>query len=64
MSLMEGLHEQMNRARELQKMYDEIPLGFIGASVIDQTIKQAERSIESCDVVEMLAAYKALEELE
>ena len=64
MNLIEGLHKQMSRARELRKMYDGIPMGFIGASIIDQDIKQAEQSIEHGDVVEMLAAYKSLEALE
>jgi hypothetical protein len=64
MSLIEGLHEQMNRARELRKMYEEIPTGAFGIAVIDATIKQAERSIESGNIGEMMATYNALEELE
>lgn len=64
MSLIEGLHEQMDRARKLRKMYAEIPTGTFGIAVIDATIKQAEGSIESGDIGEMLAAHNALEELE
>lgn len=64
MNLIEGLHEQMDRARELRKVYEGIPMGFVGASFIDQDIRQAEQSIANGDVVEMLAAYKALEALE
>lgn len=64
MNLIEGLHEQMDRARELLKVYGGIPMGFIGASIIDLKIKQAEHSIESGDPVEMLAAYGELESLE
>jgi len=63
-NLVEGLHELMDRARELQQIYEGIPTGFIGASVIDMAIKQAEHSIETGDVVEMLAAYGKLEALE
>jgi len=64
MNLVEGLHKQMDRARELRRVYEGIPMGFIGASVIDLKIKQAEHSIESGDPVEMLAAYGELEALE
>ena len=64
MNLIEGLHKQMDRARELRKVYEGIPMGFIGASVIDLKIGQAEHSIEIGDAVEMLAAYKELEALE
>lgn len=64
MNLIEGLHKQMDRARELRKVYEGIPTGFIGVSVIDLKVKQAEHSIESGDPVEMLAAYGELEALE
>lgn len=64
MNLIEGLHEQMKRARELRKFYAEIPGGSFGAQVIDQKIAQAERSIEHDDAVAMLVSYNALEALE
>lgn len=64
MNLVEGLHKQIARARELQKLYDEIPGGIFGSSMINLRIKQAEHSIENGDAVEMLAAYGALEALE
>ena len=64
MNLIEGLHEQMGRARELRKVYAGIPTGSFGVAVIDATIKRAERSIALGDVVEMLATYGALEALE
>lgn len=51
MNLIEGLHQQMNRARELRKLYA-------------LKIAQAERSIESGDSVAMLDAYNELEALE
>lgn len=64
MNLIEGIHKQMNRARELRKVYEGIPVGFIGCGIIDIAIKQVEHSIETGDAVEMLAAYGALEGLE
>ena len=64
MNLIEGLDEQMDRARELRKVYENIPAGHFGTVVIDLTIKQAERSIASGDVADMMTAYKGLEELE
>ena len=64
MNLIEGLHEQMNRVRELRKFYAEIPGGSFGTHAIDHTIAQAERSIESGDAVAMLNAYGELEALE
>ena len=64
MNLLQGLHEQMDRARELRTAYDGIGGGWFAAEAITVTIRQAERSIEDGDAVEMLAAYKALEALE
>lgn len=63
-NLLEGLHKQMARARELQKLYAEIPGGVFGGCVVTSTIQRAERSIESGDVVDMVQAYNALEALE
>lgn len=64
MNLIEGLHKQMDRARDLRSGYDKIESGWFGSDAITATIRQAERSIEDGDAVEMLAAYKALEALE
>ena len=54
----------MNRARDLRAGYDELESGWFAADAITAAIKQAERSIENGNVVEMLAAYGALEALE
>lgn len=64
MNLIEGLHEQMDRARELQKFYERIPGGSLGAQTIEATIRRAESSIASGDAVDMLDAYNELEALE
>lgn len=64
MNLIEGLHEQMDRARELRKFYEEIPGGSFSTQVIDATIKRAESSIADDNVVAMLDACGELEALE
>lgn len=63
-NLMDGLFEQMNRAREIKKMYDEIQQGKFGSMVIQQSIDRAEKSIRDNDVIEMLHAFKELKEIE
>jgi hypothetical protein len=63
-NLMDGLFEQMNRAREIKKMYDEIPQGKFGSIMIQQSIDRAEKSIRDNDVIAMLTAFKDLQEIE
>jgi hypothetical protein len=63
-NLMDGLLKEMNRAREVKKLYDEIPVGQFGSWAISQSITRAEKAISSGDVVEMLAAYAELKEIE
>lgn len=63
-NLMEGLLSEMNRAREIKKLYDEIPLGAFGSAMIVATIKEAEEAIASGDVVAMLKCYAELKEIE
>lgn len=66
MNLVEGLHKQIARAKELRKLYDELPggAGVFGAEMIQRRIEQAEASIGSGDIVVMMAEYRALEALE
>lgn len=61
-TLMDGLFEQMDRCRELKKMYDEIPQGAFGAAMIQQTINEAETAIKGNDVIKMLVAYENLKQ--
>lgn len=61
---MDGLLSEMNRAREVKAMYDEIPQGKFGSIMIQQSIERAERSIKDNDVVAMLQAYNDLKEIE
>lgn len=66
MNLVEGILAQMNRVRELAAQYDALPggAGRFGAFLMRHEIQQAERALGSGDVVEMMRAYKALEEFE
>lgn len=63
-NLMSGLIQEMNRAREVLKMYEEIgPAGMFGCTVITQTIKETEQAITESDVVKMLLSYQKLKEI-
>jgi hypothetical protein len=64
MNLIDELNEELERARELLKVYESIHTGAFGAVVIRQTIKHAERSMQLGDTVEMLKAYGELKKLE
>lgn len=62
-NLMDGLFEEMNRCRELLKMYEEIGQpGLFGATMIKRDIAYAELSIRENDVIKMIEAYDALKE--
>lgn len=64
MNLMEGLLKEMNRAREVKALYDEIPQGAFGSRMIQISIETAERAISLNDIGLMASAYKALKEIE
>ena len=63
MNLIEGIQSEMNRVRELRTLY--VAIGQAGTFVIvliDDAIRRGVKAIASGDVVEMLGAYKNLEE--
>ncbi len=61
-NLMDGLLFQLNRVRELVKIYEELPdgVGVFGAAIMKRNIKIGEDSIASGDVVKMALAYNEL----
>ena len=62
MNLVEGLSREIARCTKLLKAYEEIgPAGAFGHAVISQYIERAQKAIGSGDIVEMMAALKALE---
>jgi len=64
MNLVQGMLEELARARELLKVYEDIPTGAFGAAVIRAAIKDAEQSMAVQDLPDMIRAFKALEKLE
>jgi len=66
MNLIEGLQQEMNRVQGVITEYEAIPggVGRLAAMIMRADIQDAERSIASGDVVEMLASYKSLQEIE
>ena len=59
-----GLMDEIKRNEELLKIYESIPTGGFGAAVLEVKIKRAKKSIESGDLVEMIASYKDLQKSE
>lgn len=65
MTFIELLFAEMNRCREVLKEYENIgDAGVFGRALIKQSIKRAERAIQTDDAVAMLAAYKDLQKIE
>lgn len=65
MNLIEGIHEQCNRARKIMVCYTGMGnVGVFGEAVIKSCITEGEAAIASGDVIRMLRAYKNLEEIE
>ena len=63
-NIIEGIHKEMERARELVKLYEEIgAAGMFGKAAIENTIKRAEKAIESGEAVDMVKIYVELKEL-
>lgn len=65
-NLIQALIREMSRAREVLKLYEEIPqgAGAFGAAMIKMEIKNAEEALATNDVVKIIAAYTALKEIE
>lgn len=63
--IQEGLVEELKRARELKKLYEDIPdgCGRIAVVLISKDIERAEAALSSGDAVEMVKSYSILKEL-
>lgn len=59
-NLVEGLHKEIVRCKELLEFYKEIPQGDFGAMIIEQKIQKAESALASGDPIEMVKSYNAL----
>ena len=62
-TLIEAIHQEMNRCRESIKECDLIPMGFLWSSVIQQVIIMAEKAIEEDDAIKILVAYERLKKV-
>ncbi len=60
MNLIEGLQQEITRNKEILVIYEEIPQGVFGATMIKAAIKQAEEAMVNNDIVAMLRSYKEL----
>ncbi len=63
-NIMQGLLNEITRCREVLKMYEEIPQGIFGATMIKASLARAEKAIIDNDVVEIVRAYQDLKEIE
>jgi len=61
-NLMEGLLSEMNRVRGIIKIYEDIEggAGRLAATLMGMSVRGAEQSISSGDVIKMLQAYEDL----
>jgi hypothetical protein len=59
-SVGEQIQVEIKRNQELKKMYDDIPTGFIGASLIQQDIDDAVKALAEGDIIKILLAYEKL----
>lgn len=64
MSLMSEIMKERDRCKELLKLYEKIPMGFFGATMIKQSLKQADEAIETGDAVQLVVAYNDLKHIE
>ena len=63
-NLIEGIHKEMERARELLEQYESIgPAGMFGATFIKDAIRRAEKAIEGGEAVDMVKIYSELQGL-
>ena len=63
-SLGEELPKEQARVRKVLGYYKEIgPAGIFGATMIEQTLQRADKSVISGDLVEMIKSYNELKEI-
>ena len=66
MNIIEGLQKQMDRVREIIKVYEALPnnAGAFAAGMMRFSIQNAEEVTASGDTVGMIKAHRDLEEYE
>jgi hypothetical protein len=63
-NLAEALTKEIERNRELLKLYQEIPTGAFGATMINADIKAGIEALASGDVVAIARAYEKMKDNE
>lgn len=63
-SLSKALPKEQARVRKILGHYKEIgPAGAFGAAMIEQSLQKADQAVMNGDVLEMIVAYKDLQEI-
>ena len=60
-TLMDGILSEIERCSRLKAMYDEIPAGAFGSTMIQRAIDNAKNAVASGDIGEMMRCLKACE---
>ena len=65
-SLGEAFPKEQARVREVLGIYKEMPLGAgsIGASMIEITLREADKAVIEGDLVKMIRVYKEMQAIE
>jgi hypothetical protein len=59
-TLADALPREIERVQELITIYESVPMGFLAASMMRQSIKQAHAAMMAGDVVAMLRCHEDL----
>lgn len=65
-NLTQGLNQELKRVRDLIKEYESLPdnSGIIGATIMKEAVKKADKAIEENDVVAQVKIYAELKGFE
>ena len=65
-NLIEGLQDEMNRVRDIIKVYEEVSggAGIFAITMMKASIKEAEKSMAEGDVIEEMKCYESLKTYE
>jgi hypothetical protein len=64
LNLIEALQEEIKRVNEIIAEYEKFPSGIFAATMMKQSVKNAESAIAQMDTIEMIYALKDLQEYE
>lgn len=61
-SLAEALPKEIERVQRLIPLYEEVPYGFIAATIMKEDVKKAHKAMIEGDLPTMIAVYQDLKE--